>query len=246
VCVCVTALSPSCLQAERPPSLLSPSVQRAAPDTPPQEPRAASALSPLPPQPEPPQESGGDDSGEAGPEDSADTPSTDPPTPSYPPWVKSPERGGLPFTFNSNLRDLTPSHTLDQGSFRPDTSEGALYYPSPEEGAALGFPRALGDAGAEGGSGNSQTPPQKKKVSLLEYRKRQKEARRSGSRAECGSPVSAAPPLVGLCSAAVEACHVTTETAPEAPQPCEVTETPPQGEREGRRDSGHRPHQWRS
>lgn len=32
-------------------------------------------------------------------------------------------------------------------------------------------------------------------VSLLEYRKRQREARRSGSKTECNSPVSTVPPL---------------------------------------------------
>ncbi|XP_036375947.1 inactive histone-lysine N-methyltransferase 2E-like isoform X1 [Megalops cyprinoides] len=226
----------STAEAERPPSLLSsPRVQRpsadASLDTPLQEVRVAS--------PEP-QECGGDEAGEAGPDSAADSTLTDPPAVSYPPWMKSPDRGALSFSpVNSNLRDLTPSHTLELGAFRPDAaassfSEGALYYPCLLAGEGTG----------EAGGANLQTPPQKKKVSLLEYRKRQREARRSGSKAECGSPVPTAPPLAGLCSAAVEGCPVASETAPEPPaqwsgppcetsQPCEGTETPPQGERQG-------------
>lgn len=48
-------------------------------------------------------------------------------------------------------------------------------------------------------------------VSLLEYRKRQREARRSGSKTECSSPVSIVPPLT------VDAFPVTMETSGEAP-----------------------------
>jgi len=50
-------------------------------------------------------------------------------------------------------------------------------------------------------------------VSLLEYRKRQREARRSGSKTECGSPVSAAPPLTA------EPFPVASETTSESPLP---------------------------
>ncbi|KAI1882266.1 hypothetical protein AGOR_G00248910 [Albula goreensis] len=190
----------------------------------PQEIRTLSVLSPRPPQAETQECGGGEEMGEVGPDDNADAPLTDPPTPSYPPWVKSPERASLSFTpLNSNLRDLTPSHTLDPGTFRPDASEGPLYYPTPEEGVTLGFSRSLG------ADGNSQTPPQKKKVSLLEYRKRQREARRSGSKAECSSPISTAPPLSGLCGASAEADHVPMEMTS---QPCEVTEALSQGEKE--------------
>lgn len=180
-----------------------------------------SALSPRPPQPQP-QECGEDEAGEEGPDDGADAPLTDPPTPSYPSWTTSP-------SLNSNLRDLTPSHTLDQGLLCCPPSEAPL---------------ALGGDGTEGGIGGLHTPPQKKKVSLLEYRKRQREARRSGSNPECSSPVSTAPPLARLGSTALEDSPVAMETAPEphahtsraaseAPHPSEVTETPPQGEREG-------------
>lgn len=115
---------------------------------------------------------------------------------SYPGWIKSPERcpaapAGLNFSpINSNLRDLTPSHTLEPlaAPFRPEAatvaaagptsgtvslvvsqasfteSQGQLFYPSPEEGSSLGFSRSLsGDGTCEGG-GSAQNPPQKKKV----------------------------------------------------------------------------------
>lgn len=50
-------------------------------------------------------------------------------------------------------------------------------------------------------------------VSLLEYRKRQREARRSGSKTECSSPVSTVPPLT------VESFPVALETTSEPPPP---------------------------
>ena len=50
-------------------------------------------------------------------------------------------------------------------------------------------------------------------VSLLEYRKRQREARRSGSKTECSSPVSTVPPL------SLDAFPVAMETASEPPPP---------------------------
>uniref|UniRef100_A0A8C7X4Q1 Lysine (K)-specific methyltransferase 2E n=1 Tax=Oryzias sinensis TaxID=183150 RepID=A0A8C7X4Q1_9TELE len=145
---------------------------------------------------------------------------------SYPGWIKSPERGstgpaGLNFSpVNSNLRDLTPSHTLEPLSspFRHEFSEsqGQLFYPCSEEGSVLSVSRSLnGDGSGEGGS--AQNPPQKKKVSLLEYRKRQREARRSGSKTECSSPVSTLPPLT------VDAFPVTTEPVGDPllpPAPC--------------------------
>lgn len=116
---------------------------------------------------------------------------------SYPGWIKSPERcptgpAGLNFSpVNSNLRDLTPSHTLEPlvAPFRPEAAAGAaagptagtgslvgsqppfsegqgqLFYPCSEEGGSLGFSRSLnGDGTGEGGS--AQNPPQKKKVRL--------------------------------------------------------------------------------
>lgn len=47
----------------------------------------------------------------------------------------------------------------------------------------------------------------------MEYRKRQREARRSGSKTECSSPVSTVPPL------AVEAFPVSVESSSEGPAP---------------------------
>uniref|UniRef100_A0A4W6C530 Lysine (K)-specific methyltransferase 2E n=1 Tax=Lates calcarifer TaxID=8187 RepID=A0A4W6C530_LATCA len=141
---------------------------------------------------------------------------------SFPGWIKSPERGptgpaGLNFSpVNSNLRDLTPSHTLEPltAPFRPEAAAGTagqLFYPCSEEGSSLGFSRSLNGDGAGDGGGSAQNPPQKKKVSLLEYRKRQREARRSGSKTECSSPVSTVPPLT------VDAFPVALEATSEPP-----------------------------
>lgn len=81
---------------------------------------------------------------------------------SYHPWIKSPERGGLSFSpINSNLRDLTPSHTLDMGAF----SEATSYYPCAEEGGNTTFSRSLSGDASEG-AGAAQNPPQKKKVRI--------------------------------------------------------------------------------
>lgn len=114
---------------------------------------------------------------------------------SFPGWIKSPDRGltgpaGLNFSpVNSNLRDLTPSHTLEPlaAPFRPEAAAGAaagsaagslvssqtpfsegqaqLFYPGSEEGALLGFSRSLNGDGSGDGGGSAQNPPQKKKVS---------------------------------------------------------------------------------
>ncbi|XP_057711607.1 inactive histone-lysine N-methyltransferase 2E isoform X2 [Corythoichthys intestinalis] len=178
---------------------------------------------------------------------------------SFPGWIKSPERcpatpAGLSFSpINSNLRDLTPSHTLEplQAPFRPDVTtaaaqpalseaQGPLFYPCSEDATSASFSRSLN--GDELG-GSAQNPPQKKKVSLLEYRKRQREARRSGSKMECGSPVSAVPPLSIDVFPAV-AAETRNEAAlppppPPPPPPCSVKdpqtseESENAGEREG-------------
>lgn len=112
---------------------------------------------------------------------------------SFPGWIKSPDRGltgpaGLNFSpVNSNLRDLTPSHTLEPlaAPFRPEAAAGAaagtgplvssqapfsegqgqLFYPGSEEGGLLGFSRSLNGDGSSEGGGSAQNPPQKKKVS---------------------------------------------------------------------------------
>ncbi|XP_063073304.1 inactive histone-lysine N-methyltransferase 2E [Engraulis encrasicolus] len=211
---------------------------------------------------------GGDDGveRETGPDGEPVQQSSETSTPTYPPWMKSPERsaagggggGNLSFSpVNSNLRDLTPSHTLEMGGFRLDASgavvpvvvavaatgaavaagaasgvvgapaaaftEGAPFYPCGEEGAAMGFSRSLSVDGSGEGGGSAQNPPPKKKVSLLEYRKRQREARRSGgSKAECSSPVATVPPA--------DLFHgVTMETVvPEAPPQQQQQQQQPQ------------------
>ncbi|XP_028810655.1 inactive histone-lysine N-methyltransferase 2E isoform X2 [Denticeps clupeoides] len=216
---------PSTQEVERPPSLLSssPSVKPTVVDAVPQDQKQPSGAQS--PQPET-QEPGADDCPEVGPEGGGDAPSSAPgtPAPTYAPWMKSPDRGALSFSpVNSNLRDLTPSHTL---------SEGGPFFTCAEEGGQVGFSRSLSADNGEGG-GTAQNPPPKKKVSLLEYRKRQREARRSGSKVECSSPVATAPP--------VDVFPVTMETVseplpcltPSAPPPGDEGESPPQGEREG-------------
>uniref|UniRef100_A0A673H4N2 Histone-lysine N-methyltransferase 2E-like n=1 Tax=Sinocyclocheilus rhinocerous TaxID=307959 RepID=A0A673H4N2_9TELE len=176
---------------------------------------------------------------EGGGSEAASAPET--PASSYPPWMKSPDRGGLSFSpVNSNLRDLTPSHTLEMGAYRPDStsagpfSEAAPFYSCNEESSGVTFTRSLsGDGTGEGGAAKN---PQKKKVSLLEYRKRQREARRSGSKGECGSPVSTASP-VDVFPVAVEVAPeppvLTATPTPRTPQHSEEPDAPPQGERDG-------------
>ncbi|XP_060052362.1 inactive histone-lysine N-methyltransferase 2E isoform X2 [Erinaceus europaeus] len=112
----------------------------------------------------------------------------------YSSWVKSPDRTGVNFSVNSNLRDLTPSHQLEVGGgFRiseskclmQDDTRGMFMETSvfctSEDGLVSGFGRTINDSLIDG-SCTPQNPPQKKKVSLLEYRKRQREARKSGSK----------------------------------------------------------------
>ncbi|XP_054843794.1 inactive histone-lysine N-methyltransferase 2E isoform X2 [Eublepharis macularius] len=124
----------------------------------------------------------------------------------YPTWVKSPDRTGVNFSMNSNLRDLTPSHQLEVGGgFRiseskcliPDDARG-LFMEAPvfctsEDGLVAGFGRTVSSDTLLDGNCTPQNPPQKKKVSLLEYRKRQREARKSGSKADSFSLVSMSP-----------------------------------------------------
>ncbi|TTN49606.1 Histone-lysine N-methyltransferase 2E [Bagarius yarrelli] len=154
---------------------------------------------------------------------------TEAPSASYNVWIKSPERGGILFSpINSNLKDLTPSHTLDIGTF----SDAISYNPCTEEGGNTAFTQSL-SADTMEAAGVAQNPPQKKKVSLLEYRKRQREARRSGgSKIECSSPVSSAPP--------VDVFSVAMETGPDSimlgsgtPQSSEDPDILQQGEKEG-------------
>lgn len=115
---------------------------------------------------------------------------------SFPGWIKSPDRGltgpaGLNFSpVNSNLRDLTPSHTLEPlvAPFRPEAAAGAaagsaagsgslvntpapfsegqgqLFYPSSEDTGLVAFSRSVNVEASGDGGGSVQNPPQKKKV----------------------------------------------------------------------------------
>nr|XP_056702943.1 inactive histone-lysine N-methyltransferase 2E isoform X2 [Euleptes europaea] len=124
----------------------------------------------------------------------------------YSTWVKSPDRTGVNFSVNSNLRDLTPSHQLEVGGgFRtseskcliPDDARGmfmeASVFCTSEDGLVAGFGRTISGDTLMDGNCTPQNPPQKKKVSLLEYRKRQREARKSGSKADSFPLVSMSP-----------------------------------------------------
>lgn len=159
---------------ERPPSLLaSPSVRTSVPDTAPQEPVKPAVSQSPPPSLLEPQDATVDDSMEVegGVSEAASTSET--PVSSLPPWMKSPDRGSLSFSsMNSNLRDLTPSHTLELGAYRPDStsaipfSETAPFFSCSEEGSGVPFARSLsGDGGADGGA--AKNPSQKKKVRFI-------------------------------------------------------------------------------
>ncbi|NXP05583.1 KMT2E methyltransferase, partial [Thinocorus orbignyianus] len=128
----------------------------------------------------------------------------------YSSWVKSPDRTGVNFSMNSNLRDLTPSHQLEVGGgFRiseskcliQDDARGmfmeASGFCTSEDGIASGFGRTVNNDNLMDGNCTPQNPPQKKKVSLLEYRKRQREARKSGSKTENFPLVSVSPQTAG-------------------------------------------------
>ncbi|XP_076578784.1 inactive histone-lysine N-methyltransferase 2E isoform X3 [Chaetodon auriga] len=233
---------PSIQEADRPPSLVSsPCVRAPSSDGLPTEAKVSVPESPQPPAAE--SVDCGEDRADGGVVEGSSEASSSAETcaSSFPGWIKSPDRGptgpaGLNFSpVNSNLRDLTPSHTLEPlvAPFRPEAaagaaagttagtgslvgsqapfseSQGQLFYPCSEDGGSLGFSRSLNGDGSGEGGGSSQNPPQKKKVSLLEYRKRQREARRSGSKTECSSPVSTVPPLT------VDAFPVALETTSE-------------------------------
>ncbi|XP_044279168.1 inactive histone-lysine N-methyltransferase 2E isoform X3 [Varanus komodoensis] len=128
----------------------------------------------------------------------------------YSTWVKSPDRTGVNFSINSNLRDLTPSHQLEVGGgFRiseskcliPDDARG-MFMETPgfctsEDGLTAGFGRTVNSDNLMDGNCTPQNPPQKKKVSLLEYRKRQREARKSGSKAESFALLTISPHAAG-------------------------------------------------
>ncbi|XP_069852378.1 inactive histone-lysine N-methyltransferase 2E isoform X2 [Dipodomys merriami] len=146
----------------------------------------------------------------------------------YSSWVKSPDRTGVNFSVNSNLRDLTPSHQLEVGGgFRISESkclmqddtrgmfmETAVFCTS-EDGLVSGFGRTVNDNLIDG-SCTPQNPPQKKKVSLLEYRKRQREARKSGSKSENFPLVSVSPHASGNLSSSGDGCVHSSENGEQA------------------------------
>lgn len=97
----------------------------------------------------------------------------------YSSWVKSPDRTGVNFSMNSNLRDLTPSHQLEVGGgFRineskcliQDDARGmfmeASVFCTSEDGIASGFGRTVNDNLMDGNC-TPQNPPQKKKVIIF-------------------------------------------------------------------------------
>ncbi|XP_040852223.1 inactive histone-lysine N-methyltransferase 2E-like [Ochotona curzoniae] len=145
----------------------------------------------------------------------------------YSSWGKSPDRTGVNFSVNSNLRDLTPSHQLEVGGgFRVSESKCPLQddgrplfldtaaFCGADEGLAAGFGRSLHDNLMDG-SCTPQNPPQKKKVSLLEYRKRQREARKSGSKSESFPPAAGSPHASG--SASSDGCAHSAESGEQVP-----------------------------
>lgn len=143
----------------------------------------------------------------------------------YSSWVKSPDRTGVNFSVNSNLRDLTPSHQLEVGGgFRISESKcliqddsRSMFMETPvfctsEDVLVSAFGRTVNDSLMDG-SCTPQNPPQKKKVSLLEYRKRQREARKSGSKAEHFPLVSVSPHASGSLSINSDGCANRNENA---------------------------------
>lgn len=74
-----------------------------------------------------------------------------------------------------------------------------------EDGLVSGFGRTVNDNLIDG-SCTPQNPPQKKKVSLLEYRKRQREARKSGSKTENFALISISPHPSGNPSNSGDGC----------------------------------------
>ncbi|NXR08259.1 KMT2E methyltransferase, partial [Semnornis frantzii] len=170
----------------------------------------------------------------------------------YSSWVKSPERTGVNFSMNSNLRDLTPSHQLEVGGgFRisdskcliQDDARGmfmeASVFCTSEDGIASGFGRTINDNLMDGNC-TPQNPPQKKKVvSLLEYRKRQREARKSGSKTEnfplvTVSPQAASGGNISSNNNASDGCNNSgengeqTDNAASLPLPLPVYNAPPE------------------
>lgn len=98
----------------------------------------------------------------------------------YSTWVKSPDRTGVNFSVNSNLRDLTPSHQLEVGGgFRVSESKclisddaRGMFLEAPvfctsEDGLLAGFGRTVSGDALMDGNCTPLNPPQKKKVTTL-------------------------------------------------------------------------------
>uniref|UniRef100_G1SRL6 Lysine methyltransferase 2E (inactive) n=1 Tax=Oryctolagus cuniculus TaxID=9986 RepID=G1SRL6_RABIT len=153
----------------------------------------------------------------------------------YSSWVKSPDRTGVNFSVNSNLRDLTPSHQLEVGGgFRiseskclmQDDTRGMFMetavFCTAEDGLVSGFGRTVNDNLIDG-SCTPQNPPQKKKVSLLEYRKRQREARKSGSKSENFALVSVSPHASGhMGNTSGDGCANSSEAGEQVQNPASL------------------------
>ncbi|KAG8508427.1 Inactive histone-lysine N-methyltransferase 2E [Galemys pyrenaicus] len=109
----------------------------------------------------------------------------------YSSWVKSPDRTGVNFSVNSNLRDLTPSHQLEVGGgFRISESKCLMQ----DDSRGMFMETSVFCTSEDG------------LVSLLEYRKRQREARKSGSKAEHFPLVNVSPHASGNLSNNGDGC----------------------------------------
>ncbi|KAG5845888.1 hypothetical protein ANANG_G00143960 [Anguilla anguilla] len=161
--------------------------------------------------------------------------------------MKSPERGSLSFSqVNSNLRDLTPSHTLDPGAFRPDTApppsgRGRSTTPARRRGAPwASHARSGGTEREREAAGLRRTPPRRKRCPCWSTGS---VSVRLAAAAPRSSAVPPSPRRRRWWDCAVlrsklpwrppRAPGAVGRPAPEAPQSSDGTETPPQGEREG-------------
>lgn len=103
--------------------------------------------------------------------------------------------------------------------------ETAVFCPS-EDGLVSGFGRTVNDSLIDG-SCTPQNPPQKKKVSLLEYRKRQREARKSGSKPENLALISVSPHPSGTLSSSGDGCVHSSENGEQPENRASLPSAPP-------------------
>lgn len=106
------------------------------------------------------------------------TPALEPCASSFPGWIKSPERGlagpaGLNFSpVNSNLRDLTPSHTLEPlaAPFRPEAAAGVAAAAAAAGSATSGSVTLISTQPPFSGEGQGQIfYPASEEVPLLSF-----------------------------------------------------------------------------